>query len=99
MIIFIKLGIAYFTQGFFIRLINQHIIGLQGELITALLGVNEEVIEGWINHNVNYNNTLRIMLGVRYTSWVQENYELGDMMKVKIVSPTKLILYKKGEQH
>lgn len=39
------------------------------------------------------------MASVPYRQWVQADFMLEDAMKVEIVSPNKIILYAKGEEH
>lgn len=100
MIIDIKLGTAYYYQGFFnIRHAYTHLIAEDEEPINIQLGANDEKIQGFINRTANNNKTPRIMAGVPYRQWVQANFMLEDTMKVEIVSPNKIILYAKGEEH
>lgn len=101
MIIWIRLANANYTVGYFFNLAMEctNLIAGNGEQITIQLGLEGEVYQATINRTANLNGTPRIMAGTRYRNWVQENFVLGDNLKIKIVSPTFLIIYKKGELH
>lgn len=102
MIIYIKLGIANYLQGYFINIKkeNDDLIGMHNEQITFQLGKNDATkYEGKINRTATPIKTPRLMLGPIYKNWVQANFKLGDTMKVEIVNQNKIILYAKGEEH
>ena len=91
----IKLGIAYYNQGFFnIRKKYEDEFGENQSKLTIILGESGKEIEATINRTANPNQTPRIMAGKEYTVWIQENFKMGDFLKVEIVSNTRIKLLK-----
>lgn len=100
MIIYIKLGIANYNQGYFINIkkSEEHLFGRHGDIVQAQLSGAQLISDAKINRTANPSKTPRIMLGSQYKNWVQAHFKFGDMLKIQIVSPNKIILYKKGEE-
>jgi hypothetical protein len=97
MIILVKIGIAYYNQGFInIRVFYQEYFPQHGGHITVYL-------DSWdnlpitlpqgnpitINRNANPNNTPRIYMGGNYRAWVQRNFQQIDTMIVEILNPDR----------
>lgn len=92
--IHIKLGFAYYNQGFFnIDTYYSDKFGAHGSTIYIQFGDNGEVIKGYVNRTANPNMTPRIMIGKKYTEWVKKNYKIGDILTVELFSSKKLKLY------
>ena len=93
----IKLGIAYYNQGFFnISKLNSEKFGSDTSVIEIQLGDNpKNIIKAYINRTANLNGTPRIMGGKLMTSWIQKNYKQNDILKVEILSPTSIKLSEK----
>jgi len=99
MMLYIKLAKANFTNGYFFNLgmAYTNLIAGNGDQIKIQLGFGGEMYEVRINRKDNPNQTPRIMAGKKYKYWVHANYNLGDQMKVQIVSINFLILLAKRE--
>jgi len=84
----LKLGVAYYNQGFFnIGKQYQDLLGLDGSTIKVQLGENtEHTITCYINRTANPIGTPRIMCGIDYTNWIQTTYQLGDTLVVDIMA-------------
>lgn len=91
----VRLGIAYYNQGFFnIGVVYSNYFGEHGSPINIQLGNNKEVIAGYINRTANRNGTPRIMIGKTYTEWVQSKFKQGEYMRITIINPDLLHLHK-----
>ena len=93
----IKLGIAYYNQGFF-NISQQYSekIGADKAILNLQLGNDStNIIEGYINRTANTNGTPRIMGGKTLTDWIQKNYEQNDIMKVDILTELLMKLNEK----
>ena len=89
----LKLGKAYYNQGFFnvpIALSNN--FASHSEEIEIYTGQDEEPIIGYINRTANSNNTPRIMGGKDLKNWIISNFKLGDSFKVNINSTNSVTL-------
>ncbi len=97
MTIDIKLGIAYYNQGFFnISQQNSDKLGMDKTIIEIQLGDNpRNIIKGYINRTANPNGTPRIMGGKPLTDWIQTNYKQKDILKVDILSNVSVKLNEK----
>lgn len=95
----IELGQTYYNQGFFnIGTEYKDKIGVDRENIQIQLGEDpQNTVIGYINRTANENGTARIMIGTKYTTWVQKNYNQGDNLKINIISPTYIKLNKKED--
>lgn len=91
----IKLGQTYLGQGF-INVPVSHSSLLAGDttIIELVLGDKKEIIHGYINRRANKSENPRIMGGVPLRNWFQRTFQLDEMLKVTIVSPTSLWLKK-----
>ncbi|MDQ8006542.1 MAG: hypothetical protein REI64_17195 [Pedobacter sp.] len=102
MIIYIKLGIAFYNQGFFnVLKKDKPYFGKHQEKIKVKLGCNGQIAKypSHINRKFNENETLSTYIGNEYTNWVQTKFRQGDAMKIEIVNPNSIILYAKGEEN
>ena len=84
----VKLGIAYYNQGFF-NVSQKHSddFGADKVLIEIQLGDNNKnIIQRKINRTANNNGTPRIMGGKSLTDWIQKNYKLYDILIVNILT-------------
>lgn len=92
----IKLGYAYYNQGFFnISKPNSKFFGNDKMAIEIQLGKSPtKIISGYINRTANTNGTPRIMGGKEFRDWVQKNFTQNEIMKVNILSPVSVQLYK-----
>jgi len=92
----IKLGRAYYNQGFFnVTRKNSNCLGLDKSTIEIQLGKkNTRTIQGYINRTANTNGTPRIMGGKDLKNWIQENFRFNESMKVDIISPVSIRLFK-----
>lgn len=92
----ITIGSAYFNQGFFnVGVEYDGMVGANRSLIDIQLGLNEEnSIHGYINRTAQPNATARIMGGAALRDWIRENFEQSKKMKVDLISPTSLRLYR-----
>ena len=95
----IKLGVAYYNQGFFnvSQKYNDN-FSVDKAIIEIQLGSNpKNIILGYINRTANINGTPRIMGGKSLSEWIQKNYKQNDSLKVEILSNVSLKLYEKSE--
>lgn len=93
----IKLGEAYYNQGFFnIGIKYSDKLHLQhGTSITIQLGSHSNhTIEGYINRTANSNKTPRIMGGKALNLWIQKNFTQNDLMKIHIINSRYIRLEK-----
>jgi hypothetical protein len=92
----IKLGSAYYNQGFFnINMANSGRFGNDNSTIEIQLGFKPiKIITGYINRTANTNGTPRIMGGKELKDWIQNNFQFNELMKVDIFSPVSIRLYK-----
>lgn len=82
----VVLSETYFNQGFFnVRIEYSACLGEHNEPIVFQKD-DETSILGYINRTANSNSTPRIMLGKEFTKWIQTNYSVGSILKVKIIS-------------
>lgn len=81
---------AYYNNGFFnVRKSYSDKFGKDRESITIQLGSSpEDMITGIINRTANNNDTPRILGHKPLKSWIQNNFNLNDVIIVDIVSPT-----------
>ncbi len=93
----VKLGIAYYNQGFFnVSQKNSDDFGADKTIIEIQLGDNStNNIQGYINRTANPNGTPRIMGGKSLSDWIQKNYKQGDILKVDILTNVSIRLNKK----
>ena len=90
----VLLGKAYYNNGFFN--VPQKYGGLfaaDKEKIEIQLGDDpQKLINGTIDRSSNNSGAPRIRCGVIYTRWVQRQFEIGDCMYVRVLSPGKIQL-------
>jgi hypothetical protein len=92
----ILLGRAYYKSGFFnIKQKYSDLFGVDNDKISIQLGEkSEDIIEGYINRSANPNKAPRIMGGISLTNWIKDNFEEGDNMKISVLSPNSIQLYR-----
>ena len=91
----VKIGKTYYDQGFFnIPQKFEKYFESDGAELILILGNYESEIVANINRTANPNKMPRIMAGKKYTSWIQENFSIGDVLKIEIISNTKIKLAK-----
>ena len=93
----VKLGQAYFNKGFFN--VNQEyseLFGIANQVIQIHLVATgqTDLIFGYVNRTANPNGSPRIMAGKDLTSWIQNNYKLGDIMKVEVIDDISIRILK-----
>lgn len=93
----VKLGKAYYNQGFFnISQKYSDNFGADKALIKIQLGDNSKnIIQGYINRTANNNGTPRIMGRKKLSDWIQNNYKQGDNLKVDILTNVSIRLNEK----
>lgn len=89
MVLTVKLGIAYYNQGFInIQKRYSEYFGNDNESIKIHLGSWEEVIiDGHINRTAQNSRAPRIMMGSKFTTWVQANYNFNEIITIIILNP------------
>lgn len=89
----IELGTAYYNWGFIIPGVDvdKH-FGPHGEKIKFYLGDEENSIEGRIDRKSNQNGSARIFGNKPLSDWIQNNFELGDIVKGIIIKKNKIFL-------
>ncbi len=93
--IIIKLEKTYYTKGFFnIKVKYDNLFGENNSKIKIQLGEDGELIEGIINRTANNNKTPRIMAGIKYTKWVQDNFNEGENFQLQIKNGGLIVLEK-----
>lgn len=92
----ILLGQTYYNKGFFnIGREYSEMLGAGNTSIDIQLGLNRDIkIQGYINRTVNKNGTPRIMGGKELTFWIKNHFKLNDILKVDIISPIEVRLYR-----
>lgn len=92
----VNIGHAYYHDGFFnVRVRYSELFGTDLSPIKIQLGENSNnICIGKVNRTANKNGTPRIMAGVKYKNWVQENFSQGEVFKVKLINPEYIILSK-----
>lgn len=92
----IKLGEAYYNQGFFnlTRKYDKY-IGEDGCIIEICFSDTDEILRAKINRTANLNGTARIMGGKRLKNWIRSRYVEGDVIEVEIISKHSIRLGKK----
>ena len=84
---------AYYAQGFFnVPVEVDKGIGPDEERIVLLLGIEALEIEGKVNRRAQPNGTARIMGGSALKHWFHEHCEQGEVLAVRILSPTRMVL-------
>lgn len=85
--ILIKLGTAYYSQGFInIKKRYEEFFGLDNSDLYVYLGTWEsEPIKAKVNRRAQLIGTPRIMIGSRYTDYVQKTNKLGGTIKVQML--------------
>ncbi|PHR74175.1 MAG: hypothetical protein COA67_02070 [Lutibacter sp.] len=93
----VALGKKYFNDGFFnVRVKHSSFFGKDLSKIKIQLGENpSNYCIGKVNRTANTNQTPRIFAGKEYKSWIQENFERGDLFHVKIIENDFIKLTKK----
>ena len=96
MVILIKLGIAYYNQGFInIPTRYSELFGTNmSEIKVHLDEWSSAPLVAYINRTAQVTKAPRIMMGAGYTEWVQSKYKIGDKIKIELQSEknTKSIL-------
>lgn len=89
MVLTVKLGVAYFNQGFInIQKRYSEYFGNDNEIIKIHLGTWDEVIiEGRINRTAQNSGAPRIIMGSKFTTWVQKNYNFNEIITIVILNP------------
>ncbi len=83
----ILLGITYFNRGFFnAGIVASNNLGTQGEELKLILSNKTEILTT-INRNANRNNNVRIYGGNLLRDFIQENFQLYDIMEFEILNP------------
>jgi hypothetical protein len=92
----VTLGTTYYNLGFFnVKREYSNLFEENQTPIEIRLGDDlSNVIFGHINRTCNENGTPRIFGGIPLSFWIQNNFMLGDKMRVKILSPTTIKLEK-----
>ena len=86
----VKIGNTYYNQGFFnVGVKHQSLFGADGDNIEINL-TDGSTIFGYINRNVNTNNTPRIMGGKDLRDWIQSKFSINDTLKVEVLSPISI---------
>lgn len=94
----IKLGKAYFSQGFFnIGVQFEKYFGAEGSNVDIYLDDDPVPIHARVDRHSNPNGTPRIMAGTRYRDWVQSNLRIGDKVQVQIQKDGSIRLGPPGE--
>lgn len=91
---------TYYNQGFFnVNTRFDSWFGSGGVPIEIRLRDSGTAIQGMINRTANSNGTPRIMGGSLLRAWFQENFQIGDRIKVEIVSPVTIrLVHKTGRR-
>ncbi|HBC3859426.1 TPA: GIY-YIG nuclease family protein [Vibrio parahaemolyticus] len=89
----VTLGNAYYNQGF-VNLPKSHggFLGSHDDNLLISLDRDESSIKGKINRTANQNGSPRLKGYVPLRNWFQTNFELGDRIRVEIVSPNHIRL-------
>jgi len=79
---------TYYEKGFFNLGVNvDTYIQSQNGLIHILLGESKREISGRLNRDANLNSTPRIYGGNKLKYWIQNNFNLKDLVLVYILAP------------
>jgi hypothetical protein len=97
----IKLGTAYYNQGFFnVSQKYSGDLGADKAIIEIQLGENSKnIVQGYINRTANKNQTPRIMGGKALSDWIQKNYKQDDLLKVEILTDVSIRLKEKAKKN
>lgn len=92
----VTLGATYYYRGFFNVLREYSYLFEENSIpIEIRLGGDlSNIIFGHINRTCNKNGTPRIFGGTSLSFWIGNNFNIGDKMKVKILSSTAIQLEK-----
>ncbi len=89
----LKLGAAYYRQGLFnVPVSCGGQIGAHGSKVELHLEGVERVIAGRVNREANPNGTPRIMGGPALRKWFESRFKPGDVLRVDIESPQRMLL-------
>lgn len=91
----VSLGVAHYTNGFINITTNfEGLFPTNGmHIIVYLGGWGLNPIIAKINRTAQPNGTPRIMLGIKYTNWVQANYARGAVINLTFqIFPTCLLI-------
>jgi hypothetical protein len=85
----ILIGHSYFNQGFInIGVLYENHFPQHGMQLNVYLGNwGDHHLVAWVNREANPNFTPRIMLGIDYTYWIQQNHNIGENIVVTIQNP------------
>lgn len=79
---------TYYNKGFFnLGISVDNYIQSKNGLIHILLGKSREEINGHLNRDANLNSTPRIHGGNELKHWIQNNFNLKDLVLVHILAP------------
>ena len=85
----INLGRTYYNKGYFnVGVIASHNLGQHGE--NLILVLNEVELNITINRNANNNGSVRLYGGNQLTHFIQNNYNLGNILEFQIVNPNQI---------
>lgn len=89
MIIKIRLGEAYYKNGFiYFKKEYQDHFGDHDSYVNVCLGNwNSVPLKAKINRNAQPSHSPRLMMGSEFTKWIQTNYNLGEFVSVEILNP------------
>lgn len=87
----LKLHKTYYDKGFFnLGVEVEKYIRKDEGPVSIYLGSGNRKIEGRVNRTANTNGTPRIMGGVPLRDWLQQRYQLLEVVEVLIQGPSEL---------
>lgn len=90
----LKLGKTYYDKGFFnLGVEVDHLVADDVDEIFLFLGKENNRLKARLDRNANLNGTPRIHGGVNLRNWFWKNFQLGEQVKIEILSPTKIWLH------
>ena len=82
----VKLGLTYYQNNYFnIGVVASSNIGAHNSLLIIVLSTGEN-IETVVNRSINSNGSVRFNGGIKWRNFVQDNYNLNDMIAFKVIS-------------
>ena len=82
---------TYYNQGFFnVPVDYDHLVGGEGTATLSLRGGG--ILRARVDRHSNPNGTARIMGGASLRDWFQKRYSVGDTVRVRFASGSRMTL-------
>lgn len=88
----VVIGIAYWNQNYFnVGVLASGHLGNHGETLKIIL-LNGQIIQSTINRTTNDNGSVRFYGGIEWHQFIQDNYNLNDLITFQVTNPNTITI-------